>query len=383
MDRTDMTERDFPREEFERRWTRAQELMARDGLDALFVTEKTNYRYFTGHQTLQFNNKQRPMTVLIPREGQPVMMIYGLEAEVARNETWVADVRGYVDVPFPVSLVTDTQNDLGLSGGRIGCELGDNQRLWMSHRDFEAIRAALPGARFVDASETLVACRIVKSQLEIERIETACRLTEEAWTLVQQRVRPGMSVRDAERICFEALVEAGSDPSGPGFVLLDVLGFGTGHRYAAGDLFFCDFGGTFGGYRADFARMATFGPASAELRQAHSDICGIIDAVIGAMRPGVTCRDIAETCNRELQKLGLPRLQGSKRIGHGCGIEFQEPPSLNAVDLTVLQPGMVLTPEPRFVRDGRFIMVEEDVVITETGARRLSHGCERLYEIGL
>ncbi len=88
------------------------------------------------------------------------MMSYGLEAEVARTETWVEDVRGYVDVPFPASLVTETLRDLGLERGRVGCELGDNQRLWMSFRDFEAVRSGLPDASFVDASDVLVQCRL-------------------------------------------------------------------------------------------------------------------------------------------------------------------------------------------------------------------------------
>ena len=38
-------------------------------------------------------------------------------------------------------------------------------------------------------------------------------------------------------------------------------------------------------------------------------------------------------------------------------------------------------PSWRFVRDGHFIMVEEDVVITPEGARKLSPGCEILYTI--
>jgi Xaa-Pro aminopeptidase len=137
--------------------------MDRDGFDAIFITERTNYRYFTGNQTIQFNNKQRPMTVLVPRRGKPVMMVYGLEAQLVRDETWVEDVRPYVDVPFPISLVAETFKDLGLEVGKIGCELGDNQRIWMTFLEFDAIRSALPRTQFVDASGLLTRCRQVKS----------------------------------------------------------------------------------------------------------------------------------------------------------------------------------------------------------------------------
>jgi Xaa-Pro aminopeptidase len=61
----------------------------------------------------------------------------------------------------------------------------------------------------------------------------------------------------------------------------------------------------------------------------------------------------------------------------------QEPSSINVVDDTTLEPGMVLTPEPRYMRDGTFVMVEENVVITPTGAERLydAGGYERMRQI--
>ena len=160
-------------------------------LDAIFVTERTNYRYFSGSRTIQHNNKQRPMIVLIPKKGKPVMMVYGLEAQLAREETWIEDIRGYVDVPFPVGLVVDTFKDLGLEFGRIGCELGNEQRIWMTYHEFDAVRAALPKAQFVDGSDVFVRCRLVKSPREVARVEEACRLTEVAWELIRRRVHPG------------------------------------------------------------------------------------------------------------------------------------------------------------------------------------------------
>lgn len=373
--------KDFPQAEFQARWARAQARMEEEKLDAVFVTERTNYRYFTGSRTIQFNNKQRPMTFVLPRRGSPAMMVYGLETGLVRDETWVEDVRGYVDVPFPPALVADTFRDLGLEQGRIGCELGDEQRLWLTFQEFEAIRAALPKAQFVDASGLLKGIRQVKSEAEIARIAEACRITELAWELIRRRVHPGLTVAQAERLCLQALVDAGSDPVTPGFVLLDVLGYGPDFRYRKGDLFFCDLGGSWGGYKADFARMATFGPPSDLFRESHAQIMAVFDAVVATMAPGRRCSDVAERFNREVEAIGHKRLQGSKRIGHGLGLEHQESPSLNGVDGTLLVPGMVFTPEPRFVRDGHFIMVEEDVVITEQGARKLSNGCETLYTL--
>ena len=373
--------KDFTHDEFERRWSRAQELMDRHDLDAIFVTEKTNYRYFTGSQTIQFNNKQRPMTFVLPRRARPAMIVYGLEAGLVREETWIEDVRSYVDVPFPTDLVVETFKDLGLETGRIGCELGPEQRLWLTFQEFEAIRAGLPRAQFVDASRLLKQARQIKSPAEVARIEEACKITEVAWELIRRRVYPGMTVPQAERLCLQALIDAGSDPVSPGFILLDVLGYGPDFTYKKGDLFFCDLGGSYRGYKADFTRLATFGPPSGFFKQSHDQIMRVFNGVLDSMMPGRRCKDVAERFNREVEAIGYPKLQGSKRIGHGLGVEHQESPSLNIVDETELVPGMVFTPEPRFVRDGHFIMVEEDVVITQNGIQKLSRGCETLYTI--
>jgi Xaa-Pro aminopeptidase len=373
--------KDFPHREFEQRWERARVLMDQSELDAILITERTNYRYFSGSRTIQHNNKQRPMIVLVPKKGDPVMMVYGLEAQLARDETWITDVRSYVDVPFPASLVVDTFKDLGLEAGRIGCELGNEQRLWITIQEFDEIRSALPKAQFVDGSGVFVRCRMVKSPLEVARIEEACRLTEVAWELIRRRVYPGMTVPQAERVCMQSLVDAGSDPVTPGFILLDVLGYGNDFKYKKGDLFFCDLGGSYNGYKADFCRMATFGSPSDFFKESHQQIVQVFNSVVSAMTPGSRCRDVAAVFNREVQMFGYPPLQGSKRIGHGVGLEHQESPSLNIVDDTELVPGMLFTPEPRFVRDGQFIMVEEDVVITPEGALKLSKGSEILYTI--
>ena len=54
------TEAPFADEEYLTRYRRAQILMERDGLDALVVSEKNNYWYFTGLISYQLDHIQRP-----------------------------------------------------------------------------------------------------------------------------------------------------------------------------------------------------------------------------------------------------------------------------------------------------------------------------------
>ena len=110
---------------------------------------------------------------------------------------------------------------------------------------------------------------------------------------------------------------------------------------------------------------------SASLRVWHLDLVEFKNDEAGWLR-------LAE----DMVRLGLPPLDANKRVGHGFGVA-SDPPSISLVDETVLEPGMILTPEPRFMSaSGQRIHIEEDVVVTESGGELLSRGAEVLSIIG-
>jgi Xaa-Pro aminopeptidase len=360
-------------------WERVRKMMSAQGIDALLVTEKFNYWLLTGHRSRQFDGKQRPMILILPAEGEPAMIVYGRDEKAVRTIVPVKDVRTYVDVPFPLASIPDTFKDRGWANARIGCEIGEFQRLGISYNDFTATQRALPGATFVDASAIFNHIRNVKLPWEIERIRTACAMTLRAWDRALARLEVGMDVPRVHQILATELLNEGGDG---GHLELGLEGHGFVHTYAKGDWLWSDFGTEHEGYRSDLARMAVFGPPSDEQKREFDRIWTLTNNLIQRIRPGLTCAELARMTSDDQVKMGLPPLEGSKRVGHGIGVT-SDPPSISLADETVLEPGMVLTPEPRFfLKSGQRMHLEEDVVVTATGCELLSTGAERLVSIG-
>ncbi|MGH7775603.1 MAG: aminopeptidase P family N-terminal domain-containing protein, partial [Candidatus Dormibacterales bacterium] len=240
--------------------------MERAGLDALLAGGRASYRYLTGHRSVQFAIDKRPMLVLLPLVGPPARLVYGAEVAEAAAQSWIEDVRGYPGrSPLEAGLVADLLSGLGLGEATIGWELGPGQRPALPHSTFEEVRRHLPGARFVDGSAVLDACRLVKSDAEVLRVEEACRVACRGHRLALERMRPGLSVAECERLVLAAMLEAGTDADPP-----PVLFFGgaaQAHVYAEGEVLQLDFAVSLRGYRADLTRRASFGaPGALHLR---------------------------------------------------------------------------------------------------------------------
>ena len=114
---------------------------------------------------------------------------------------------------------------------------------------------------------------------------------------------------------------------------------------------------------------------------AHGAVFDATDAGFEAARPGATSADVFSAMQHVLAKSGaLGNDVG--RLGHGLGMQLTEWPSNMATDMTVLRPGMVLTLEPGMTfRPGRVMVHEENIVITEAGARYLTRRAPRTMPV--
>jgi Xaa-Pro aminopeptidase len=193
-----------------------------------------------------------------------------------------------------------------------------------------------------------------------------------------------MSEADFATLMATELSRAGSDFDVAGHVTTATSVGDRSRTLRSGDTIWCDFGATLDGYQADVARRAVLGRPTAEHLAVQERIATLHARTLQAVRPGALASDVAHACSQAMVDAGLPPLSGRKRIGHGLGLNAGESPSLSLRDSTVLEPGVVICVEPRYLLPtGEKIHIEDVVVVTEDGYEPISQGCELLTVIAV
>jgi Xaa-Pro aminopeptidase len=372
------TESPFPDQEYADRYERAQTLMERDGLDALLVSEKNNYWYFSGLISYQLDHIQRPQILILPKTGKPLLLVYGNDKAKAQALPWVGEVRAYTDVPFPEEMIGGCIKDMGLGEANIGFELGDDQRLGFPVNYLTRLTEALPKAQIKDGTAALTEMRILKSPREIEFMRKACDISVKAYDRCLPQLKPGMTRREVADRLYISMIEEGAHPRHPGFLMLNASTRYDDRRYNKGDRMIADFGACYEGYYGDVTRHAIFGKPTEDQRKDHETACDVIDLCFESMRPGTPIAEVSRVANRELAKRGYEAVDSPKRIGHGIGMSRAEPPSLNEVETELYRPGMVLALEPKVRSAKSAVHLEEDILITDKGQEFLTTGRRRL-----
>lgn len=396
----------FDREELVARAERARALLERDELDALIVTGDfaagMNYYYLSGHLPRDFQlNYSRPHVMVLPREGDAFLWVYGVNETNARGQSWVQDVVAYAP-PFSGTDLAAALAERGLDKGRIGAELGLDQRVAMPMLEWQALAAAMPGAELVDAAGLLWELRMIKSSAEVAYIRECDRINGEGLARSFARMRGGDSEVDVARKLGSALIEAGAfrPPYAQALIVSEAKAKALGHPsrmlgplpdqiLREGELLFIDSGVTLAGYWGEFNRMACVGEPSAEQRHHHDNIREIVRRSIDeALKPGESFRRIIERMAALYRELGygdekIPNYLGPPymHLCHGLGLASSEPPFVRLDSDDVLVAGMVVSCEAYLPVDGMTYGSEEDVLITEHGAEILSDPDPGLYVI--
>ncbi len=377
--KSNFPQRGFSPQEFELRLLRAQKIMFKNRLDAIFVTTPANFRYFTGFDSQFWESPTRPWFLVIPIDGKPIAVVPDI-GESYLTSSWLDDVRTWPS-PHPeddgISLLAETVEELPKRFKQIGAELGREMCLRMPIIDFYKLRDKLT-SDVVDGSPSIWDMRMIKTPAEIAHIEQICHIASDAYSALPSMLSEGETERDAANKMRIDILERGADStpfmpaiSGQGGVSQIICG-PSDRVLRRGDVLFIDTGSTYDGYFCDFDRNFAIGTLSSEVARIHELLWQATNAGIKAATPGATVEQVWISMNKIIETSDTI---GSNvgRLGHGLGLQLTEPPSHRHGEQTIIKENMVLTIEPGIeYAPGKMIVHEENIVITEYGSRLLT-----------
>jgi Xaa-Pro aminopeptidase len=363
------------RKEYLSRIEKLSARMRQDGIDGIILTAESNIDYFSGFRHhAPWTLFARPFFQIISADGRSALLTHTfLEPEMRRTGA-VDDIRTFAaSGDAPVAQVRDIMTELGITSGKVGMELGYEQRLGIPLNDFRRLEAELKGFEIVDASMLLWDLRIFKSPAEIEMMRRSAAVTAAAFAAAFDAAKPGMTEAQVCKVCAETMIEEGAER--PGFILVTsgsenyhvLSGKPTARKLNRDDMIWIDMGAVVDGYWSDFCRAAYFGKPTPTLEDGQKMILEVNDAMIAATKPGEPLRKVAEAAVAAFARQGTEMKLGAGRVGHGMGLMSTEPPHVALYEETICEEGLIFTIEPRVTNRHGVFNCEELLLVTKTG----------------
>jgi Xaa-Pro aminopeptidase len=233
--------------------------------------------------------------------------------------------------------------------------------------------------------------RTLKTKEEIEQINTACKITGDAFQRVLKFVQPGIYEFEIEaEITHEFLRQRSSGPAYPSIIASGkdacVLHYVSNNKVCQeGDLILMDFGSSYGNYASDLTRtIPVGGKFSPRQKEVYLSVLHILKEATLLLKLGNTFEnyqnEVVALVETELIKLRLLNAEDIKKqdpanplykkyfmhgISHFLGLDVHDVGNRKGE----MKAGMLLTCEPGIYikEEGIGIRLENDILITSNG----------------
>jgi len=357
---------------------RVREALDARQLGALVISNGTNISYLTGFAG------SAGLLLITPDEARLIVDgRYELAARQGIEAGRVAAVTiGRVEGRYDQAL---GQTVTWLAPRRVGFEAAH-----VTVATLGAWQRAASVPEWVPTEHVVERLREVKDAQEISVLRRGGGLISDVAGQLGGFVRSGRTEREVADLIDRAIRAVGF--SAPAFDTIVASGPNSARPHArpgdrpltSGDLVVLDFGGVLDGYCLDLTRMAAVGPISPDAQALFDAVSAAHQAAVESVRPTVeTWRvDRAARAVLEARGLGDAFLHST---GHGLGLEVHEAPRVGRADPeapSVLEAGMVFTIEPgAYLEHVGGVRVEDDVLVTETGAELLTTAPRELIAV--
>lgn len=311
----------FTDAELARRVTATRKEMAARELDLILLSSPENIFYLIG---LDHWGYFAPTALIVPSEGELVLITRQMEHVVIRNQVRNARFIGHTDSESTADTVVTH-----LSGKTAGKSLGFEERSsGLSYGMGAHIRTGVEASLWQDITGMLDEIRLVKSAEEQVFMRKAAKAADAGTQAAIAAIHDGAHEADVAAECLSAMTRAGSTPPGFGPFLRPAVrmaeehtswGDGTHHEAV-----FLEVAGCVARYNAPMGRLVNIGGISDEDAE-MAEICkSAFDATLNALKSGVTAKDVYNGWQSVVDAEGMPEYR-RHHCGYLVGIGF--PPS--------------------------------------------------------
>ncbi len=377
----------FIKKETSQRLAKLQQIIIQSQADACLISTSVNQFYlldfiFDGY-------------IFIQPEGKPLLFVKrpsGMEGEnviYIRKPEQIPDFLRERNIPLPKKLMME--NDV------------------LPFSTALRLQAALEMPQLQNVSGEMRRIRSVKSEYELNQMRECAKIHARVYEQIPRIYRKGMTDIEFQieleremRLAgstgiFRAFGEnmdifMGSILAGDNAQVASPFDFALGGQgaspllpigangttLAAGTTVMVDMAGNYRPWMSDISRTFAIESVPEMAYKAHQvsiDICNIISETAKA---GTPCADVYFLAEKRVKEAGLEAYfmgteQQAKFVGHGVGLEINEPPVLAPRSKEILQPGMAIAVEPKFVLPGIGAAgIENTYVVTDNGLEKIT-----------
>jgi Xaa-Pro dipeptidase len=222
--------------------------------------------------------------------------------------------------------------------------------------------------------------RAVKYEQEIALIRQACKLSNLGMQTAYEVLKPGMREFEVAAEIEYAMRKKGSYgtsfdtavSSGPASAFPH--GGCSDREIRSGELVVVDFGAVYKFYRSDMTRTLVAGKSSEKQKRLYQSVLDAQEKAFQALKANVKAKEVDGIARQVIGEAGYGDffVHG---LGHGVGLDIHEPPTLNMASKENLKANNVVTDEPGIYLPGYGgVRIEDTVLVTKTGAERLTTG---------
>ncbi len=243
------------------------------------------------------------------------------------------------------------------------------------------------GVTIIDVTPQIDQLIALKSAEELDLLRQSAAMQDAVFDKVIKTIKPGM--RDVD-ITAMAYAEGWVRGSSQGIYLggsapLGTPSFLVGRHFQDRTLqkgdnlsFLVEVNGP-GGYFTEVGRTIVLGKASQQLLDNFALAKEAQDYSVSLLKPGISCRDLAQAHDDFMVKRGLPK--ELRLYAHGQGYDMVERPLVRADEPMSIEQGMCLAVHPNYALPDLFVIVCDNYIVGANGSERIHKTESKVFEI--